>query len=72
MPDLPAILQLDEWRHPDLADDERPSHTETFRQLAAVLCTGDPAHYAPTEPPNTHWRHWSHGGDGVFFDNPLS
>ncbi len=68
--DLPAILQLDEWRHPDLADDELPSHTETFRQLAAVLCTGDPACYAPTVPPNTHWRHWPHGGDGVFFDNP--
>lgn len=67
--DLPAILHLDEWRHPDLADDELPSHTETFRQLAAVLCTGDPAHYAPTVPPNTHWRHWPHGGDGAFFGN---
>ena len=58
--------------HPDLADDGLPSHTETFRQLAAVLCTGDPARYAPTEPPNTHWRHWPHGGDGVFFDRPTS
>lgn len=63
-PNLPEILQLDDWRHPDLADDELPGHTETFRQLAAVLCTGDPAHYAPSEPPNTDWRHWPYGGDG--------
>ena len=45
--------------------DEWLSHTETFRQLTAVLCTGDPTHHKPTEPPNTHWRHWPHGGDGV-------
>lgn len=62
---LPELIQLDDWHHPDLADDELPSHTETFRQLAAVLNTGDLAQYAPTEPPNTHWRHWIHGGDGV-------
>jgi hypothetical protein len=68
-PDLPAILQLDEWRHPNLAEDELPSHTETFQQLAAVLYTGDPARYAPNVPPNTHWRYWPHGGDGVFFGN---
>jgi hypothetical protein len=68
-PDLPAILQLDEWRHPDLAEDELPSQTETFQQLVAVLYTSDPARYAPTVPPNTHWRYWPHGGDGVFFGN---
>ena len=66
--DLPEIPQLDEWRHPDLADDELPSHIETFQQLAAVLSTGDPARYAPIAPPNIHWRHWPYGGDGVILD----
>jgi len=64
-PDLPEILQLDDWHHPDLADDELPGHTETFRQLANVLSSGDPARSAPTEPSNTHWRYWPYGGDGV-------
>lgn len=63
--DLPELIQLDDWHHPDLANDELPSDTETFRQLAAVLSTGNPAQYTPTESPNTHWRHWPHGGDGV-------
>lgn len=59
---LPQILQLEDWRHPDLADDERPSRSETFRMLAEVLATGDVAAYAPTLPPNTHWRNWPDGG----------
>jgi hypothetical protein len=63
--DLPVILQLDDWHHPDLADDEWPGQTETFRQLADVLATGELAHYTAPEPPNTHWQHWPHGGDGV-------
>lgn len=32
--DLPELLRLDEWRHPDLVEKERPSATESFRQLA--------------------------------------
>jgi hypothetical protein len=59
---LPAnmtmILHLEEWYHPDLADDQLPSDTQTFQQLAQVLATGDPSLYKPTEKPNTHWRNW--------------
>jgi len=33
------ILQLEEWRHPDIADDKRPSASKTFQQLARVLET---------------------------------
>ena len=61
-PDLVKILELDEWHHPDLVNDELPSQTETFQQLAQVLVQGDVSLYRPTELPNTHWSHWPDGG----------
>ncbi|MFO0442463.1 MAG: DUF7003 family protein [bacterium] len=63
LPDsLTKIMQLDEWHHPDLVAGELPSETETFRQLAEVLVTGDLSRYKPNEMPNTHWSNWPDGG----------
>ena len=31
LPEMTEILVLDEWHHPDLVNDERPSGSETFR-----------------------------------------
>jgi uncharacterized protein DUF7003 len=57
LPEMELILQLEEWHHPNVVDDaERPSCSETFRQLAQVLVTGDVRLYQPSQPPNTHWR----------------
>ncbi|MCB0212427.1 MAG: hypothetical protein KDJ52_24000 [Anaerolineae bacterium] len=61
-PKLPLILRLDEWYHPDLAENEQPSQNSTFKTLAEVLVTGKPALYRPFESPNTHWKHWPAGG----------
>lgn len=61
-PEMEQILQLEEWHHPNLVEDERPSRSETFLQLAQVLATGDASIYRPTQPPNTHWRNWPEGG----------
>jgi hypothetical protein len=62
-PDLESILLLDEWNHPNVADDaERPSSSPTFQELARVLETGDTAAYRPALPANTHWSHWPEGG----------
>lgn len=61
-PGMQKLLQLDEWHHPDLVADERPSDVESFQQLAAVLASGDTSLYRPTEPPNTDWRNWPDGG----------
>jgi hypothetical protein len=62
-PNMKSILQLDEWHHPDVADDScRPSGSETFQQIAEVLVKGDASAYSPTSLPNTHWRHWPTGG----------
>jgi hypothetical protein len=60
--DLPMILRLDEWHHPDLAEGELPSRSRTFQMIAEVLATGDPTRYQPTQEPNTHWSNWADGG----------
>jgi hypothetical protein len=62
LPGMSRILQLDEWRHPNIVDDERPGDSQTFRQLAGVLATGDVGLYRPSGPANTHWRNWPDGG----------
>jgi hypothetical protein len=61
--ELTEVLSLDEWHHPNVVDEtQRPSGSPTFQMLARVLVTGDPSAYAPSLPPNTHWRHWPDGG----------
>ena len=54
--DLLPILTLNEWLHPDVT--QAPSASETFRQIAKVIVTGDPSAYRAPANPNTHWRHW--------------
>lgn len=60
--DLPRLLVLDEWNHPDVLGGEKPSDSETFQQLARVLVDGDATLYVPTVAPNTHWSNWPEGG----------
>jgi hypothetical protein len=61
-PEMGQLLQLQDWRHPDVVGGERPGDSTTFRQLAWVLATGDVTHYSPGEESNTHWRNWPDGG----------
>jgi hypothetical protein len=60
--DLPEILRLDEWHHPDISSGDLPSESPTFQALARVLETGDPKLYRPRRKPNTHWSFWPEGG----------
>ena len=59
--DLPELLRLDEWNHPDPMD-TRPSDHETYQQLARVVATGDISQYRPTKAPNSHWSNWPESG----------
>jgi hypothetical protein len=62
-PTLREILVLDEWRHPEFIEqNEKPSDSEAFQQLALAVVTGDRSRYRPTLPPNTHWRNWLEAG----------
>lgn len=57
---LTKLIQLDDWYHPDIADDELPSQTETFQKLAEAIVSGDSSLYLVVdEEPNTHWSNWS-------------
>lgn len=60
--DIPKILELHDWFHPDIVNGELPSENETFMQIAQVLKTGDIEYYKPTHDPNTHWQNWPSGG----------
>ncbi len=60
--DLTKLGQLEEWSHPDVTGGQRASQSETFRQLAEALVSGDFNSYRPTGKPNTHWRHWRDAG----------
>ncbi len=60
--DIPKVLELQEWFHPDIVNGDLPSENETFQQIAEVLETGDIACYKPTRQPNTHWKNWPEGG----------
>jgi hypothetical protein len=63
LPGMTQILQLEDWHHPNVVeDDDRPSGSETFQQLAQVLATGNTEPYQPSRPPNTHWRNWPECG----------
>ena len=60
--DLPCILLLDEWFHPDLTGGEKPSECETFQMIAEVLEIGDLEYYRPTTTSNNHWTNRPEGG----------
>ncbi|WP_370425301.1 DUF7003 family protein [Tenacibaculum dicentrarchi] len=60
--DLPQIMELNKWNHPDCADSEIPSNNETFKQIAKVLETGQNKYYKPIEKHNNHWKNWPEGG----------
>lgn len=60
--DIPRVIELHEWFHPDLVNKEIPSQNETFIQIAQVLECGDVNYYKPTSKPNTNWVNWPEGG----------
>lgn len=59
---LKQIIELHNWFHPDVANEELPSNNETFIQIAKVLETGNIDYYKPTHEPNTNWKNWPEGG----------
>ena len=59
--DLPELLRLEEWNQPDPLV-TRPSESETYQLIAAVLESLDPARYRPSLAPNTHWQNWPDSG----------
>ncbi len=56
---LELFLELNDWQHPDLAEDELPSDIPCFQKLAESIVVGNPKLYhCPEEMYNTHWSNW--------------
>lgn len=62
LPEMKQIMLLDEWHHPDLANGQAPSQTETFQRIASVLEKNEPELFSTEEPVNNHWKNWPEGG----------
>jgi hypothetical protein len=60
--DLPLLLRLDEWKHPDLSDGDTPGEAKAFQLLARALEEGDATLYRTKSKPNTHWKNWPDAG----------
>jgi Homeodomain-like domain len=66
--DLPKIMVIDEWHHKPYSvyngsvSGDPPSSYETYRLIAEVLETKDPARFKPTLSPNNHWINWPYAG----------
>ena len=55
--DLKSFIRADQWEHPDLANEERPSKNIAIRSLIAALDHRDPSLFEQGLP-NTHWTFW--------------
>jgi hypothetical protein len=55
---LPDLLCLDNWKHPDICRGELPSHNESLCNLAEVLASGDLSQLRAAAHPNVDWRLW--------------
>lgn len=60
--DIPLLLRLSEWHHPDILSGEKPSQNETFALIAEAIDKLDSSIYQPLKLPNTHWSNWPGGG----------
>lgn len=59
---LPLLLRLYEWHHPDVEAGELPADSESFQMIAKTIAANDPTLYRPHMLPNTHWRNWPAAG----------
>lgn len=57
--DLELFIKLDDWYHPDIANDELPSQSLCLRSLAIALNRNDKGLYTCShEVFNTDWSNW--------------
>jgi hypothetical protein len=54
-----VFMELEDWSHPDLINDELPSENLCFQSIAKALEENDKNLYnCPKEEYNTHWSNW--------------
>lgn len=62
---LMQFIKLEEWQHPDLAQDELPSQSISMLSLSEALEEGKPEiYFCPKEKINSHWYYWGEEHNG--------
>ncbi|MDE3104775.1 MAG: hypothetical protein KGK08_06340 [Acidobacteriota bacterium] len=56
-PQMIVFLQTEQWQHPDVAGEEKPSENVSICSLLKALDLNSPAVFQKGFS-NTHWRHW--------------
>jgi hypothetical protein len=60
---LRPFLTLEDWYHPNVADDELPSQSDSLDQLAEAMSKKDKSAYKLQGTGNTHWSNWEQDSD---------
>lgn len=55
--DMSLLLQTEEWQHPDVAGEEKPSESISLRSLLDALNSNMPVLFQKGRC-NTEWKHW--------------
>lgn len=55
---LKCFIRADQWEHPDLANEEKPSNNIAIRSLLEAIAQRD-SNLFDQGLPNTHWTFWS-------------
>ncbi|HDX9576778.1 TPA: hypothetical protein ROX88_000240 [Bacillus pseudomycoides] len=62
--ELSLFFQTEEWEHPDISDDQKPSEVVFFRSLAQAIERNN-VDLIQLNTSNTHWSNWT----GSDFEN---
>lgn len=60
--DLELVLELENWKHADLAEGEKPSEVSTFKEIANCLSRDSFLDFQLSEKANNHRKNWPEGG----------
>lgn len=55
--EMSIFVQTEQWQHPDVAGEEKPSNNIAIRSLLVALASNSPADFQRGNP-NTDWHHW--------------
>lgn len=61
-PEMPVFLQTEQWEHPDIAGQEKPSENVSIRSILAALDSDSPLDFQ-RGCPNTEWWRWTPNSD---------
>jgi hypothetical protein len=59
--EMAIFVQTEDWQHPDVAGEEKPSGNVSIRSLLVALDQNAPGEFSRGRP-NTNWKSWASPG----------